>query len=1407
MHKFPSKIVASAIAWLILCVSPSFGAPTVSAVDPAPGSAVGTLSTLSVTFSEPVASVDAFDLFINGETAQSVSGSGAGPYVFTFTQPLPGAVSIEFAGDTSIAAVNGSGPFEAPEPWNYTLADTLPPALLSRAPSPNAVAGALTRAEVVFSEVVTGVDAGDLLVNGVAATAVSGFGAGPYVFTFPAPAFGPVAFTWKPGHGIVDLAGNAFADPGWSVTRAAAGAGGLVITEFAAINSSSTFLDEDGDNEGWIEIFNPGTSAVDLTGWALTDDADVPRKWLFPGRTLAAGGYLVVFASGKDRRGAGELHANFKLGVNSGYLALFKPDLPAAKATEFVDYPGQRAGYSYGVVGGATRYFSAPSPAAANPASSLSALAATPVPGTGRGFFSAPFSLTLGTPTAGATIRYTTDGSEPTESTGTVYSAPIAINSTTVIRAAAFAPGLVPSATLTSSYIFLAKVIDQPDAPAGFPTNWGTSSEISGGVVPADYGMDRDPLRVTPTNSASAIDATKLQRLNDGLRELPSMSIVIPNRDMFAPTGMYHSSHVTDKDFPDKLCSVEMILPDGTTAFATTSGLATHGNASREPAKNPKHGFGLKFKPEFGPSKLEYRLFPESAVEEYDDLILRPEFNSSWRHWSNTGGNSLGAYQRTRASLIRDMWMKDTMLEMGNVACHSRLVHLFINGLYFGIYDISEDPSSAFAENFLGGQKTDYDVYDQGVLKEGTADAYTAMTNLPTATTNAIYEQYKQYLDLPAFIDYTLLHFYAGHQDWGKNKNWSAIRQRAGGTFTTEGKFRYVPWDGECVLLGTTVKRIPNAGGSTDLPSGLHPKLDDNAQYRLDFADRAQRFLVTPGGALTVEKNVARWQKWQAILDKPVVAESCRWGDYRRDVHRYSEGTYELYTREDHWMPENTRVIETYFPTRAGLILDQLRESGLYPTLNAPEFRLASGGSAIGSGQIAPGTPIALALPTATAGTTSAGTIYYTTDGTDPRVIYSGALGGGAQAYGQPFAVSSTTTLKARALNAGTWSALTEVTLATDSAPPLVRITELMYNPAGGGELEFVELFNAGPLTVDLNGWSFTGINYVFPPGSLIGPGSRLIIAINDAPATWRTKYPGVTPYAYYGGSLSNSGETVALRNAAGVVISSVTYADKSPWPTSPDGGGYSLEIVDPLGDANDPANWRASKTLGGTPGSLNSATPAPVITLDPQDQTILQGTPVTFTAAASGAGLKYQWRFENADLPGETSASFTLNAVTPAYEGAYRCVISNPGGAATTNPAVLTVSQTFAQWIATTGLSGLDAGASADPDADGVMNIAEFYHHLDPRVASTEAERAALPALSTDGSDLSLTYRVNPRAHVGVSFEQSSDLHPASWTTVNPSSSENLAPDAATGDARVRMKFSLPPATTRAFLRMQLTP
>lgn len=140
----------------------------------------------------------------------------------------------------------------------------------------------------------------------------------------------------------------------------------VIISEFLADNENS-LRDEDGDRPDWIELFNPGELPVDLDGWTLTDRADNLKRWLFPEVVIPAGGYLVVFASDKDRAQQGrELHTNFKLRREGEYLAIARPDGSIASSYA-PEYPTQYPDITYGLDGaGVGRYFSQATPGGSN---------------------------------------------------------------------------------------------------------------------------------------------------------------------------------------------------------------------------------------------------------------------------------------------------------------------------------------------------------------------------------------------------------------------------------------------------------------------------------------------------------------------------------------------------------------------------------------------------------------------------------------------------------------------------------------------------------------------------------------------------------------------------------------------------------------------------------------------------------------------------------------------------------------------------------------------------------------------------------------------------------------------------------------------------------------------------------
>ena len=164
-------------------------------------------------------------------------------------------------------------------------------------------------------------------------------------------------------------------------------------------------------------------------------------------------------------------------------------------------------------------------------------------------------------------------------------------------------------------------------------------------------------------------------------------------------------------------------------------------------------------------------------------------------------------------------------------------------------------------------------------------------------------------------------------------------------------------------------------------------------------------------------------------------------------------------------------------------------------------------------------------------------------------------------------------------------ASLIYVVLAPSAAAQVV-LSEVMYDPIGGNTNEFVELHNAGTNAVDVGGWRFTdGITYTFPTPTEMDAGAYLVVAVNRA--AFAALYPDVTNLApgVYSGQLSNQGEKLALADAVGTPVYSVTYNNKEPWPLAAAGLGSSLVLVDPYVSADNPSNWVASAQLNGSPG------------------------------------------------------------------------------------------------------------------------------------------------------------------------------------------------------------------------------
>lgn len=990
-----------------------------------------------------------------------------------------------------------------------------------------------------------------------------------------------------------DTDGDGFSDPaeisaGTNPVNAASFPDTLLplrISEFMAGNSTG-LKDGYGEASDWIEIQNPNPVAVNLDAWFLTDDAEVLNKWNFPAVSVPAGGYLVVFASTRNTTDPlGKVHTNFSLSGGGEYLALVKQD-GSISSQYSPAFPEQKSDISYGYhpTDGTLRFFSTPTPGAANNAGFDGVVADTTF-SVKRGFYDAPFSLAITTLTPGATIRYTTDGTKPTTTTGTIYTTPLNITGTTTVRALAYRTGWLSTNVDTHTYLFLDQVVAQsttPSYPPGLPATWGVDSQVDAndgagtGIVPADYAMDQRV--VTGAQPGYSV--------REALLAIPTINLSLPVSAVFNNSTGIWSNPLQRGTAWEKECSVEMIVPDGAagqTAFQEDCIVETHGNSSRNPWRMQKHSLRLTFRNAVGPGSLDYNLFPESSVRSFNKLVLRACFTDSWGLVSWDAGR----YRPNDSQYLRDFYMKEIYRKMGQPSSYGAYSHVYINGLYMGLFNHSERLEDDFFVNHFGGVSTDWEVFADFT---GAGPRWNAMMALTD------YNQIAAAVDLENFADYVLLHAFSEAEDWPHHNGYAASNPAIG------FPWRFFVWDQEIGFDNHTINRLDgNISAETQGVGALIQKMRTYPEFRLLFADRVRKHLFN-GGALTAANAGAEYLRVAGLIDQAIVAESARWGDTRSSLpygttitqpspltavdhlaYPPAPNTPIYFTRHQSWVVERDNIVNNHIPSlhnqantyatvrvlRAlgNSTLTTGTEGPLYPSTNAnaPDFSRHGG-------VVAPGFSLAITS------TSSGGTIYYTLNGADPREAFTGnALG---TVYSGPVALSQTGTVKARYRSAPTavppseWSALTEALfiVGTPAAAGNLVITKIHFNPAGLTEPEFVELMNISAGTIDLTGVTFTaGITYTFPPGTLLSPGQRIVVTS-----------------AQFTGRLNNAGEELALTAQSGTDIFRFTFSDAPPWPGGTDGGGRAMVLINPTANP-DPAiaaNWRPSVDAGGQPGT-----------------------------------------------------------------------------------------------------------------------------------------------------------------------------------------------------------------------------
>ncbi|HWI59128.1 MAG TPA: lamin tail domain-containing protein, partial [Bacillota bacterium] len=1085
------------------------------------------------------------------------------------------------------------------------LRDTNAPVIADLIPGPGSTVSTLTQFEVHFSEAVQGVRAGDLLINTVPATNLTVYAPDVYVFAFPQPATGLVQVAWSATQAITDTSANANRFGGGSYTYTLDSRGGINnvrINEFMAGNNQAV-PDEDGHYSDWIELYNAGDRAVDLGGWYLTDNVSKLTKWRFPQGTAVLGkAYLLVWASGNNRTNPlAPLHTSFKLDKGAGNFLGLVYSNGTSIISAITSYPQQYDDVSYGrdrVDSTFLGYFTNATPGKAN--ATVGASFAPAVSFSRRsGTFQGTFGLALSTESTNLVIRYvlvtntaTAAWTNVPNSSSPLYTGPLTIGSSVQVRARAFPaqPNIFPGPPASQTYV-------QINAGAAA---FNSSTPI---VLFHNFGGGKPPV-TTDQAAVMMVFGTSYGRA----------SLANP---------------------PDVVSRVGMNL----------RGSSTQGF--------PKSSYAVETWDEFN---------QDQAVE-----VLGLPAESDWVFYG------VNYYDKP---LLHNAFMYELCRSLGRYSSRVRLVEVFNSfssgpvsytsptlGNYNGVYVLEEKvkagpgrvavprlgPSETNAATISGGYVLKIDRADSGerslyagnqslVYVEPNMDDYAVapgravqesyirnwLDGFYTALNSYDWTDpvtgYAAWIDVDSWIDYHILNVLSRNAD--------SLRLSAYLYKDRNKRLEMGPsWDFDR-SLGTSAGNDWRAWnprswmGSNPLGSA------GSSDYGTDYFNADWAIFANPWySQLFWDPDF--WQRWidryqelrpgafstNSIFNLvDTLANQVREAQPRESSRWIGSGTSDTTPRLGYvgvpagW--PDTRYTYIFPGTYQGEIDFMKRWLADRLEFLDTNFLAKPVLSAMG-GLVSAGFRLTLTAPGAEAGTT----LYYTLDGTDPR-LPGGYISPSAYSGTAPLTLVINNNVRVVARNwnpahqnltgyrnpplSSGWSGPAAATFVVTT--PSLAITEIMYHPpaAGtndGGLCEFIELKNVGTQPLNLVGIRFTnGIDFTFTvtnPITSLAAG-KYVVLVKDR-AAFASRYPTVTNIGgQYSGSLENGGERLYLEGALREPILDFSYKDG--WYPTTDGRGFSLVIrneAGPFWNWTNAASWRASSGLNGSPGRADNSPPA----------------------------------------------------------------------------------------------------------------------------------------------------------------------------------------------------------------------
>ncbi|MBR2284653.1 MAG: CotH kinase family protein [Ruminococcus sp.] len=576
-------------------------------------------------------------------------------------------------------------------------------------------------------------------------------------------------------------------------TDVKAAAEGVLINEICAKNTA--YPAPDGGMYDWIELYNSSSSAVDISGWGLSDNEAKPFRFTFPdGASIPALGRIMVFCDSRIPAIDGSYTASFGLSTAGETVTLTRSDGSTADSASFGP---MAADTSYGRIPDGSDTFavmSSMTPAAENRADGAQISVEAPVLSLESGFYDGEQQLTISA-APGLTIYYTTDGSTP-DASSAPYTGSIALRDNSSEQNVLSArTDIVPrvqtmwgmsAATAPASPVDKANVI----RAAAVDSEGNVSTPVTGTYFinyqgKADYYKNMKVISIVT-------DSDNLFGYENGIYVLGKVHDDWRNGSEYdqSTPSYFMPANYTQKGREWEREASMQLFEDGKLALSQNIGMRIHGGATRS---SEQKSFNIYARKEYGAEAVEYDLFSSNAVSEagkiidkFDSFVLR------------NGGND-ASYSRWRDKLNQTLSSGRDFLTQ---SMESAVV--FIDGEYWGQYEITEKLSDDFVHDHFDIPKKNVCIIKNQELDEGDAEGFDEFEQLWSwvrsggFSDDAAYAELAEKVDMQSLADYLSAELYINNCDWGDNNMalWKSMVTDETNEYA-DGRWRFIMYDTE----------------------------------------------------------------------------------------------------------------------------------------------------------------------------------------------------------------------------------------------------------------------------------------------------------------------------------------------------------------------------------------------------------------------------------------------------------------------------------------------------------------------------------------------------------------------------------------------------------------------------------